>query len=173
MVLVCRGHNTAGGHQHTEQEPTAGPGGAAHSTQGTRPPQGGTQHRGGAQGGTTPRGAPAHRGAGAGASHPPIYTIYKLYISGYGLFLVSTLLGTLQSSESGYKPVVRRKRCMDPCSGRQLIDEWAVNSHYSQLVSLNQTADAEPTTRVGPRGMRVPCGNQALTPSRTIRPEPQ
>ena len=35
---------------------------------------------------------------------------------------------------------------MDPRSGRRLIEEMAVNSH-SQLVSLNQTADAEPTTR--------------------------
>ena len=51
---------------------------------------------------------------------------------------------------------------MDPRSGRRLIEEIGVNSH-SQLVSLNQTADAEPTTRVGPPGMRVPHGNQALT----------
>jgi len=39
---------------------------------------------------------------------------------------------------------------MDPCSGRWrwLIGKMTVNSH-SQLVSLNQTADAEPTTHVG------------------------
>jgi len=53
---------------------------------------------------------------------------------------------------------------MDLCSGRRLIEEMAVNSH-SQLVSLDQTADAEPVTRVGPPGMRVPRarGTQALT----------
>jgi len=45
---------------------------------------------------------------------------------------------------------------MDPCSGRRLIEEMAVNSR-SQLVSLNQTTDAEPTTRVWPFGRRL-CG---------------
>jgi len=44
----------------------------------------------------------------------------------------------------------------------RLTKEMAVNSH-SQLVFLNQTADAEPTIRVGTPGMRVPRGNQALT----------
>jgi len=50
---------------------------------------------------------------------------------------------------------------MDPCSGHRFSKEMAVNSH-SQLVSLNlnQTADAEPITRVGPPGMRVPRRNQ-------------
>jgi len=54
----------------------------------------------------------------------------------------------------------------------RLIGEMAVNSSHSQLVSLNQTADAKPTTRVGPPGMRVPRGNQACLDFRR-RPEPQ
>jgi len=50
--------------------------------------------------------------------------------------------------------------------------EMAVNSHsHSQLVSLNQTADAEPTTRVGPPGVRVPRGNQALTSAEDLSPK--
>jgi len=60
---------------------------------------------------------------------------------------------------------------MDPCSSRRLIEEMAVNSH-SQLVSLNQTADAQPTTRVGPPGMRrIPRGNQALTSAEDLSPK--
>jgi len=59
---------------------------------------------------------------------------------------------------------------MDSCSGRRLIEEIAVNSH-SQLVSHNQTADAEPTTRVGPPGMWVPRGNQALTSAEDLSPK--
>jgi len=69
---------------------------------------------------------------------------------------------------------------MDPCSGRQLIGEMAVNSHshsqFSQLVSLNQTRRRktdEPTTRAGPPGMRVPRGNQALTSAEDVPARPQ
>jgi len=63
-----------------------------------------------------------------------------------------------------------------PLLRSRLIGEMAVNSH-SQLVSLNQTADAdaEPTTRVGPPGMRgrVPRarGNQALTSAEDLSPK--
>jgi len=57
----------------------------------------------------------------------------------------------------------------------RLIGEMAVNS-YSQLVSLNQTADAdaEPTTtRVGPPGMRVPRTPREPSLDFRRRPEPQ
>jgi len=56
----------------------------------------------------------------------------------------------------------------------RLIGKMAVNSHSQLvlvLVSLNQTADAEPTTRVGPPGMRVPRGNQALTSTEDLSPK--
>jgi len=61
---------------------------------------------------------------------------------------------------------------MDPCSGRRLIGEMAVNSH-SQLVSLNQTAGLT-------RGADHPCwaAGYAGTPWEPSldfrrRPEPQ
>ena len=55
-----RSHNTAEGHQHTGQEPTAA-GGAAHGARAHY--RGAHNTTGGPQGGTTPRGrgAPAHR----------------------------------------------------------------------------------------------------------------
>ena len=64
-----RGHNTAGGHQHTGQEPTAGWG----STRGTRPPQGGTQHHGGGAGGHHTAGGTSTQGG----SLPPANTMQK------------------------------------------------------------------------------------------------
>jgi len=63
---------------------------------------------------------------------------------------------------------------MDSCSGRRLIviGEMAVNSR-SQLVSLNQTANAKPTTtRVGPPGMRVPGTPWEPKPSLDFRRRP-
>jgi len=89
------------------------------------------------------------------------------YNVGYGFLLVSIAIWTLQSSRFGYEPAVKRKRLSDPRSGRRLIGEMAVNSR-SQLRSLNQTANAEPTTRVGPRG----CAGTPWEPSLDFRRRP-
>jgi len=58
--------------------------------------------------------------------------------------------------------------CTPAPPARWLMGEMAVNSH-PQLVSLNQTTDAEPTTHVGPPSMR---GYPGWEPSLDFRRRP-